>query len=703
MENKKLAAFVFVLALAVVSTTALALNGVTFRADPIPPPQRYLLNATTDSATNTTFWYTNTSDFYQYFIGYNDTGTTEFTYNWSVSSLQEGYYNVTANVSNSITWIDKTLGNVLVDKTPPMINITYPSEGFYARGNFTFNITTTDNYNITGGSYSANCTNNNHIISWNFSCNPTNSNCNETMKLYSLNMSDGPCKLSKGASDLLYNQNDTNVNVTIDNTLPLINIATPTENQILTGSIYWINGTMTEANLLGNILMNSTNFTNQGTNTSFSFKNTSFVSDGNWVIRINYTDAAGNYNETIRKFYVDNTPPIVSLYSPEDNLWNQLNYTAYFQFTPTDASGSFNNCTLWTNETGTLTAYDYTTLVNNSQVNTIIRNNVTNMSTGTSINWTIKCFDFVNLSSNTTITGNRTLRFDSAPPPQVGGFSPSSGSSWIYLAWSAASDTGSGVKGYNVYRTDALISQEQSPIYINDTGLSCGTTYNYKVSARDYANNSGANGTTSPSTTSCGTDGNNNNPSGNDDTGDNPNLGTPEFKITDLNDTSIAAGGNGTITFKIKTANQPRTIQNIQFTLTGIDAAWYTVSPTDFSMDIDETKPITVTLTIPADAEAKMYPVTILGSGKEVVTTTAKSASGAMVLTITEGSAASTGPTGAPFTFPTILLPTNITGIILMFGLIGGVVLYIFREQLYGRLKEIKKPTFKGFKPEAPK
>ncbi len=698
MNNKKLSAIVFFVAFASLFSIAYAAVTVTL----ISPAnnsfirnvnsQNYTLHAETNSAgDNVDFYYSNDpSNLFQNYVGRNTTDPTfDAILSFNTSAVSDGIYNFTANASGPAQ-PNTTNYNITIDNTLPVITITAPTENQYVSGT---------NIWVNGTMVEANLLGNILINSSSFTNQGTNTSFafkNNTA------VPDGDLTVKVSYTDAAGNLGESTRHFIVDNTLPVITITTPTENQILTGSIYWINGTMVEANLFGNILINSTNFTNLGTNTSFSFENTSLVSDGNWTIRINYTDAAGNYNEAIRRFYVDNTAPGVGLNSPDDDSWNQLNYTVYFQFTPTDASGGFTNCSLWTNETGTFAPYNTTTLVNNSQVNTIIRNNVTNMSTGTKINWTVQCFDSVNFGSNITETGYRILKFDSSPPSQVGGFTPSSGSTWISLSWNAPSESGSGIKGYNVYRNDVLISSEQSATFINDTSLSCATTYNYKVSARDHANNSGMNSSTSPSTASCGTGG-----TGGDNTGgsSNQSLKPASFKLQNLTDINVSAGENTSITFKAVTSNFVRSLKNVQTTLEGIDNSWYSVEPNDFMLDVDDSKSITITFMIPADAEEKMYPVTITVAGKEVIVGTEKKATGALVLTVGAGTGqeANTGPTGAPFTFPTITLPTNITGIILMFSLIGGVALYIFREQVYGRLKEMKRPAFKGFNPQTPK
>ena len=60
-----------------------------------------VLNATTDiGAENATFYYSNTSNPFQYVIGNNITSGMEFTYNFDTRNLIDGTYNFTVNVTN---------------------------------------------------------------------------------------------------------------------------------------------------------------------------------------------------------------------------------------------------------------------------------------------------------------------------------------------------------------------------------------------------------------------------------------------------------------------------------------------------------------------------------------------------------------------------------------------------------------------------
>src|SRR5213080_3558321 len=90
---------------------------------------------------------------------------------------------------------------------------------------------------------------------------------------------------------------------------------------------------------------------------------------------------------------------------------------------------------------------------------------------------------------------------------------PSGLSAWasacnqITLSWRASTDSGTGVKGYNVYRGGVFLKQVQAPATsTTDSGLLPSTIYSYAVSAVDNAGNqSNKSGTVSAATPACPT------------------------------------------------------------------------------------------------------------------------------------------------------------------------------------------------------
>ncbi len=81
---------------------------------------------------------------------------------------------------------------------------------------------------------------------------------------------------------------------------------------------------------------------------------------------------------------------------------------------------------------------------------------------------------------------------DTTPPTVPSGLSASNvTTSSITLNWSASTDAGSGVAGYDVYRGGSLVASPTATSH-TDSGLAAGTSYSYTVRARDKAGNASA-------------------------------------------------------------------------------------------------------------------------------------------------------------------------------------------------------------------
>ncbi|MBR7827887.1 fibronectin type III domain-containing protein [Actinospica sp. MGRD01-02] len=123
----------------------------------------------------------------------------------------------------------------------------------------------------------------------------------------------------------------------------------------------------------------------------------------------------------------------------------------------------------------------------------------------TSYQYTIKAYDPAgNLSApsspaNVTTGASETTAAPGAPTALA---SPSQTGSAIDLSWTAPTNTGAGIAGYDIYRNGTLVGTttetEQgtagspSPTIYTDTGLNPGTSYTYTVAAFDAAGDTSA-------------------------------------------------------------------------------------------------------------------------------------------------------------------------------------------------------------------
>lgn len=227
-------------------------------------------------------------------------------------TLKEGHilWNVLCNdsVGNAVWGLTSGRNmSVTVDTMNPSITLNSPSTNAYRNApNATFSYTLTDAWpsvcNLTinrTGAFVTNLTNttpvsgiantmdvnlSTGIYKWNIYCNDTSARTSTT---------------------------STNFTITIDTTFPMVGFEYPVNDFNFSGATVKFNGSSNDTNLY----LTSHNFTskfptNNGTNASFQFINTSGLADGNYSVNISVNDSAGNLNTSTNLYFrVDNTAP----------------------------------------------------------------------------------------------------------------------------------------------------------------------------------------------------------------------------------------------------------------------------------------------------------------------------------------------------------------------------------------------------------
>ncbi len=120
----------------------------------------------------------------------------------------------------------------------------------------------------------------------------------------------------------------------------------------------------------------------------------------------------------------------------------------------------------------------------------------TGLALGTSYNYRIRATDAAgNVSGYSSVATAVTPASDTTPPTAPSNLTATPvNSSQINLAWTASTDAG-GIHGYSVERcmttscTFAVIAPYVTSTTYNDTGLSAGVSYSYRVRASDTAGN----------------------------------------------------------------------------------------------------------------------------------------------------------------------------------------------------------------------
>ncbi len=144
-----------------------------------------------------------------------------------------------------------------------------------------------------------------------------------TSTVQNINLVEGWNNITVVAQDYARNNGSFMIWVIMDSINPTITVTDPASNgSIDTGVIISIsgfaNGTGTE---ITSIQINNSNFNifldpSGSLSGNYEFRNSSYIADGYIAIKINITDSSGLTSSIIRWFYIDNTPPTISITDP---------------------------------------------------------------------------------------------------------------------------------------------------------------------------------------------------------------------------------------------------------------------------------------------------------------------------------------------------------------------------------------------------
>ncbi|MBX5326204.1 MAG: S8 family serine peptidase [Candidatus Bathyarchaeia archaeon] len=222
-----------------------------------------------------------------------------------------GYDTVGNNASVTIT--------VVVDNILPTVNIASPANNPYVAGNITFVFVAQD-FVLKNASIK--------IIkigdSVTFDVTGKTSHPFNTATL-----TDGNYIVKLIAYDLAENRAETQIAVTIDNTLPTAQITLPTANAYVKGLV---NATFTfEDSNLEKASLTVAGETFDVTATTFHPWNTTSLSDGQYTITLTVLDKAGNKKTHEISVTVDNTPPVGEIRAPLNGAYVKglVNITFY--------------------------------------------------------------------------------------------------------------------------------------------------------------------------------------------------------------------------------------------------------------------------------------------------------------------------------------------------------------------------------------
>ena len=255
---------------------------------------------------------------------YDVAGMTSLTLNTTLFS--DGVHTVKLSVYDLAGNEAETFITLTIDNTPPTVHITSPANNTYLKGtaeiNFTFSRANLDRATLSLGGQAIDATGSSYY-SWN-----------------TTTTGDGKYLLILTVSDRAGNIQTSEITVTVDNTLPVGEISSPLNSTThIIRSIDDIVFYGYDTNLVNMRLYIDGISVPQTWNTSGTHDHpwdTSTVSDGLHTITLTVYDKAGNQFTTSIKVNVDNTPPTVSIASPQNGT--TVSGTVTINFTANDAN-----------------------------------------------------------------------------------------------------------------------------------------------------------------------------------------------------------------------------------------------------------------------------------------------------------------------------------------------------------------------------
>ncbi|MBI4205204.1 MAG: heparinase II/III family protein [Betaproteobacteria bacterium] len=238
------------------------------------------------------------------------------------------------------------------------------------------------------------------------------------------------------------------------------------------------------------------------TTTSTSFSHTGLTAGTTYNYRVSAYDAVPNHSAWTN---------VVSATTPQSSTADTTAPSVPTGLTATVASSAQINLA-WNASTDNVAVTGYYVYLNDKPLATTTSTSFshTGLAAGTTYNYRVSAYDAVPNHSAWTApvsatTPQTTTADTTAPSVPTGLTATAASSSQINLSWNASTDN-VGVTGYYVYLNDQPLTTTTNRSF-SHTGLSAGTTYNYRVSAYDAVPNHSAWTASASATTSGGSSG----------------------------------------------------------------------------------------------------------------------------------------------------------------------------------------------------
>jgi nitrous oxidase accessory protein NosD len=255
-------------------------------------------------------------------------GDSYYTNSFTFGSLARGTYELNGSVNDGVgnNWTIRV--NVTVDTTVPTISISLAGGDVYTNSQLaSINLTYSDDvavdqckYGINAGNYS----------DW-LSC--------ETSKVIDLTSGDGLKSYFVLIKDTAGNNASGSDTITLDSTLPLLNITSPVKGSTINGTV---NITFTGSENSTFISIDGADYVLTTTNTSYLW-DTSTLTNGAHAVKLKETDLANNLGYSEQVIYqIDNAAPIGVLTSNVSVVKNGTNITFTYSAYETGLTATLN-------------------------------------------------------------------------------------------------------------------------------------------------------------------------------------------------------------------------------------------------------------------------------------------------------------------------------------------------------------------------
>ena len=228
-----------------------------------------------------------------------DTWTTDITSPYQIDGLEDGEYTIHLRAVDHLGNMNHTQVTFIIDNTPPVVEITSPTDGDFINSSEVTLAWTVEDDNPDFVEVSSNG------MDWILA-----------QDIHTFTLSDGGHTLQVRATDMAGNVNVSVVNITVDTEPPRLEIVSPDEGEHLDDGDVSMVFNVTDTNILEvQVSRDGVLWVSPDDDEGHLFTG---LDDGEVTLHLRAVDKAGNVNMTNVTVVVDTVAPIVTIDSPPD-------------------------------------------------------------------------------------------------------------------------------------------------------------------------------------------------------------------------------------------------------------------------------------------------------------------------------------------------------------------------------------------------